>query len=276
MSRSPPAAVARQLRQESGFGCCVCGNPIIQYHHIVEWADEEHFRPEDMMVLCPLHHDQATKGAMPEAEQRRQKLNPLNLRQGRARGLLAVQQNYCAVGVGPNIFVGEGPFLRIDGNDLFECYLGEHNLEISLRLYNRGGDLLAQIVRNEWVSGDPLPWDIEADWQLLTIRERARQISLSINAKEIPLSLQAQFWYGGKYIDCNKKRITIGTNNVSLSGFAFVGMTVAINTDTASIGVDEARPDGLMIAGSDRRQLLWKAKEAWTRIQRLRSAQGRL
>jgi hypothetical protein len=29
----------------------------------VEWAEEEHFRPEDMMVLCPLHHDQATKGA---------------------------------------------------------------------------------------------------------------------------------------------------------------------------------------------------------------------
>ena len=28
MARNTPAAVARQLRQEAGFGCCVCGNPI--------------------------------------------------------------------------------------------------------------------------------------------------------------------------------------------------------------------------------------------------------
>src|SRR5450755_2216738 len=80
--KSLPAAVARQLRQEAGFGCCKCGTPILQYHHIVEWAEEEHFRPEDMMVLCPLHHDQATKGAMPAIEQRQMKSAPHNIQRG--------------------------------------------------------------------------------------------------------------------------------------------------------------------------------------------------
>jgi hypothetical protein len=41
-----PAAVARQLRQEAGFGRCCCGVPILQYHHIIPWAAEAHFRPE--------------------------------------------------------------------------------------------------------------------------------------------------------------------------------------------------------------------------------------
>lgn len=65
-----PLPVKRQLRQEAGFGCCVCGLPIIQYHHIIPRAIEEHNRPEDMMIFCPNHHDAATKGAMTESQQR--------------------------------------------------------------------------------------------------------------------------------------------------------------------------------------------------------------
>ena len=128
MSRNAPAAVTRQLRQEAGFGCCVCGVPILQYHHIVKWSEDQHFRPEDMMVLCPLHHDQATKGAMPELEQRRLKANPHNIQNGFAKGLLAVRQDYCAANFGSVTMVGEGPFIRIDGEDMLSFYIGEGNL----------------------------------------------------------------------------------------------------------------------------------------------------
>src|SRR5438876_516481 len=92
-----PAAVKRDLRKEGGFGCCVCGLPVYQYHHIVPWRAEHHARPEDMMVLCPNHHDQATKGAMPEDEQRRYKSSPHNIERGYVDGLLTVNQRYCAV-----------------------------------------------------------------------------------------------------------------------------------------------------------------------------------
>jgi len=34
-----PEELERQLRREAGFGCCFCGNPIIQYHHIREDAE---------------------------------------------------------------------------------------------------------------------------------------------------------------------------------------------------------------------------------------------
>jgi hypothetical protein len=38
-------------------------------------SEDQHFRPEDMMVLCPTHHNQATKGAMPVGEQREFKIH---------------------------------------------------------------------------------------------------------------------------------------------------------------------------------------------------------
>ena len=120
-----PAGVARQLRQEAGFGCCKCGVPILQYHHIVEWAEDQHYRSEDMMVLCPLHHDQATKGAMPEAEQRVLKTTPFNIERGHARGLLEVKQDYCAADLGSITMVGEGVFLSINRESVLSFYMGE-------------------------------------------------------------------------------------------------------------------------------------------------------
>src|SRR4051794_9612932 len=95
-----PAGVARELRRRSGFGCCRCGMPIYQYHHIVPWSVEEHYRIEDMMLLCPVCHDAASKGALDEATQRELQGNPFNVRRGFASGMLLINQRYCAVRCG--------------------------------------------------------------------------------------------------------------------------------------------------------------------------------
>ncbi len=269
-SRSPPAAVARELRREAGFGCCACGLPILQYHHIIEWADEQHFRPQDMMVLCPLHHDQATKHAMPEKEQRQLKANPFNITRHRTKGLLEVRQNYCAANFGSVTWVGDGPCLRIDGEKMLEFNLGEGNLEISLCLFSETDELLLKIERNEWVAGDPLPWDIEADWQVITIRERARKISLSLNAKEVPLEVRGQFWRNGKYIECSKDGISVGAIRVILQELALVGATIDIDMNKVSIGFGTG---GSIVSWPNRRERLWKAKDVWAKLKRARSAQ---
>jgi 5-methylcytosine-specific restriction endonuclease McrA len=72
--RKRPRPVEQILRQEAGLGCCVCGHPIFQYHHIVPYTEEDpHYRPDDMMILCPNHHDEATQQVMREATQREHK-----------------------------------------------------------------------------------------------------------------------------------------------------------------------------------------------------------
>lgn len=104
-----PAAVAYQLRREAAFGCCVCGNPIVQYHHIVPYAVEPHFRPEDMMALCPNHHDEANSGAMTARRQRRYKAEPYNHKRGFAQGLLTITGQALTAFLGGNTFSGGGP-----------------------------------------------------------------------------------------------------------------------------------------------------------------------
>lgn len=269
MTRKTPSSVARQLRQEAGFGCCVCGSPIIQYHHIIEWSDEEHFRPEDMMALCPLCHDRATKGAMPKEEQRKHKKEPHNINRGYANGLLAIRQDYCAAQLGSITVVGEGTFLRCNGEDMFGLWMGEGNLEVSLKLFDESGELILEIDRNEWISGDPLPWDIEADWQVLTLREKARKISISLNAKTVPMELMATFLHGATNVTIDRGGISLGTEKPStrFENLALVGGFFTLNDDgTLSFSPQQQNKHVCFVAAPNSRERLYKAKVAWRKI----------
>lgn len=275
MVRPPtPQPIARQLRQEAGFGCCVCGLPILQYHHIVEWTDEHHFRAADMMALCPNHHDQATKRAMPEREQREFKSNPYNIVHGRANGVMEVRQEYCAADFGSVTVVGDGTFLRIGGEEIIGFRLENGKLEFSLRLYGESDDLLLHINRNEWVSGDSLPWDIEADWQMLTLRERARQIAISINAKSVPLQVTGEFYRLGKRVVINRNGIQVGgRSGCGISEVALVGASLEIDLDQTGFFLRShpTNQNAYLISYPNRRERLWKAKEVWKKIEAKRS-----
>lgn len=264
-----PETVARQLRQEAGFGCCVCGVPIIQYHHILEWSIEQHFRANDMMALCPLHHDQATKGAMPENEQRRFKKHPGNIIKDLAKGLMAVKQDYCGADFGSTTVVGSGTFLRVGGEDLIGFSLNEGILEISIRLYREADELLLDIQRNEWMSGNPLPWDIKADWQTLTLRQSLRNISLTLDAKKVPMQIEGRFYKNGKCVTLDKEGIRWGGKKPSgIYDLALVGLLLELEmTDSGMrLGPHPANPYGMLISWPNRRERLWKAKETWREI----------
>jgi len=233
--RAPPADIKLHLRREAGFGCCVCGLPIIQYHHIIPWAEEQHFRPEDMMVLCPTHHDQATKGAMLEREQRKHKAKPRNILLGYAQGLLKVNQPLSAIRIGSNLLYGEGTLLSVDDEPLLSLFMGDDdNLEISLRLHGEDGTLLVEIDRNEWKTGNALPWDIQADWQKLRIREGARQMALMLDCTSLPFAIAGRLQQRGAVFNMTPTRLIIDWVSNPAPG-EFVGLAFiacAINLDT--------------------------------------------
>jgi hypothetical protein len=222
-----------------------------------------------MMVICPTHH--TLMNNMPEAKQRELKGSPFNIKNGLVNGELALYQDYCAVEVGNNFFVGEGPFLIIDGLTMLELNLGEsRTMELSLTLYSECGELLLEIIRNEWVSGDPLPWDIEAKSRHLTIRHKARSISLSLDLSKIPATLRADFWHNGKLFQCRPDKLSTAGGSpvkVSVTNFAFVG---ALEIKSEGVAICVARPgqESCMISQGDRRLRLQMARDAWRKQSR--------
>jgi hypothetical protein len=125
--------------------------------------------------------------------------------------------------------VGEGPLIRVNGEDVFGLNLSDRNLEISLTLYNESDECILEIERNEWVSGDPIPWDIEADWQLLTIRERARKISLDLDARKIPMEMRGELWRSGARVALGPENI-VGGRKSGIGNLALVGLKLEVDT----------------------------------------------
>ena len=141
-----PEHVKRVVRQDAGFGCCKCGNPIVQYHHIVPRSED----PAEIMTLCPNCHHEATTGAMTKAEQYQHKSHPFNIQQEFVEGKLKVNHELPVITIGSNQFIGDGDFILVDQESLLSLRVNSGRLEISAQLYDNEDIRLASIENNEW------------------------------------------------------------------------------------------------------------------------------
>ena len=276
MRRNIPGDVKRRLRQEAGFGCAACGFPVIEYHHIIPRAHEEHNRFEDMVALCPTHHDECTKGAMLEEDQRLWKRSPLNIARGYADGLMKVNQTYCAVACGSCLLVNDGTHVRIDGEPLLALSLSEGRVQLSLTLYDEQNEVLALVEDNEWVSGDPAIWDLEASYQRLTIPRAFGDVRLRLHVGREPMSLEAQLWHNGHVVDIRRDDIFVnsktaeaeGVSGSSLQGLCAVGMALQIDTGagTFSLVPDLRYGQGFLISRESRLEALVEGVNCLSRL----------
>jgi hypothetical protein len=196
----PPAAVKQTLRREAGFGCCRCGYPFYQYHHIVPWNQDPHYRPRDMMIICPNCHDEVTNGNVSEDEQRNWKAHPINIRKGYASGKLRIDQKELVVNLGGYRFVETPVLLQMNGENMITVKRSGDRLLVSMRSYDKK-DLLLDVQDNEWVTGANLPWDLDAKWRRVVLRQKRGKIAFEIDARKDPLKVRGTFWKLGHWFE---------------------------------------------------------------------------
>lgn len=67
LSRSIPSDVKREVRVRCGFGCAICGATITEYEHFFpDFKDAKVHDPTSIVLLCPSHHAEVTKGVIPK------------------------------------------------------------------------------------------------------------------------------------------------------------------------------------------------------------------
>lgn len=277
-----PLPIKRALRQEAGFGCCFCGNPILQYHHIRQYADSPHHIPEEMMVVCPNHHHEITVGGITEAEQRKAKQKPNNTRKGYANGLLRINDLAIAIHAATLDFVGPGFKLVVDDKPLLAIDYGEGGrLSLSLDLYDQESNLLLAVADNEWISGDPLPWDIEFGVRRIKIRKHGGEVVLNLDARKSPDTLYGDFWFAGQHFALKEKGLLFN-GVVGNIGFIELGLVAGrLHADTRNgqfrIEPDPALGQTMIVSWPNREQRLKKCFKALEKLMAgLGNQRGRL
>lgn len=192
---------------------------------------------------------------MLENRQRVHKLNPHNIEKGYAKGLLVINHSVPIVQIGSCNFVGDGDFISVDEHSLLSLKIEEGGLLISLKLYDEKDRLILEIVDNEWVSGDPKPWDIEASYQYLKVRHRERDIGLEIGTRNIPISMKARLLYRNQVFDFSPNKIFFdgAVKQITLINMSYIGLKLnaSLSENALKITPSLQHRDGTLLSGTD-------------------------
>ena len=186
LRRHIPAAIRREVRSRSRFGCVVCRSGFYQYEHIEpDFEDAQQHDPARICCLCASCHDAVTRGQSSKALVRQRydeiqnapphkvdpPLGPLDFHDGNA-GLLIGGLLYR-----PAVTT----VLRYHGKNVIRVRpgrLGEPG-GISAVFTDRSGRPVLWLIENQWM-GSLDNWDVEVVGSRITVRRNLGEIALQL------------------------------------------------------------------------------------------------
>lgn len=206
----------------------MCGLPVYEYEHIVEWSKVKRHDPENMTLLCLNHHGEKTRGLLPVAEVKAANENPYNFRFGRSEAFpLRYSGDSCLVNVGGSRwrhdFTQDAvvPLLVIRGRPVIEVKKQDGRLLLSMYICNKQGELLLQITENELVFS-VASWDVELVGKKLTIRGGSRDIlvQLEFHAPSAIVVARGVFAFEGSQVQVEPDCIFLEKYNIRMQNYS--------------------------------------------------------
>jgi hypothetical protein len=185
MERNIPSSIKLQLRQESGFGCAACGNILIEYHHIVPWAQCHDHDPNHMVALCATCHDWYGKSNRKDAYE--VKKNPFNKSQKYITNKFINRSGNIKYRVGKIHLNDCNPFLQLYSHEILSIYNHEGIFSINAFFPDTNFNPELKIFENHLhVRSDAL-YDVQFRGDFLKIQKNKGRTFLMIDFRcEIP------------------------------------------------------------------------------------------
>lgn len=232
-TRYIPSDIKRYLRQESLFGCVLCGSPIIEYHHIIPFHQVKVHKKEDMVVLCPEHHHRADCGEIPSGVLYQAKKNPVNKnRDTISKDFYLLNFKTLKIKAGSNTYIRTPVLLEVDNNPLLTVKEDGLYALFNAKFYNRHNKLLAEIKDNEWIAyKNKELWDIQYSPGHLKINREKGNILLEFVINDRILELRAMMFFNGYKVELWPEKTILGQNNIiSNSTISDCGKGIVIHT----------------------------------------------
>ena len=183
LRRYIPADIARQVRQECGFGCVICGLAIAQYEHIdPPFAEAKMHDPEHIALLCAACHDRITRGFWSKQRVAEARKSPITFKRGCSKDAFEIAAPF-TVQVGSNYFSEVRSIIRRgDGETWFSIDEPEEEggpLRVSATFFDREGVPSLVIADNEWRCRANV-WDLTVEGRVIEIRQAKSALGLRL------------------------------------------------------------------------------------------------
>lgn len=241
-SRDIPLPIQREVRQRCGFGCVVCGMPLYEYEHMLEWAQVKRHVADEITLLCDQHHREKTSGLLPADAVKLANSDPFNLRVGASKPYdLHYAGETCEVDIGGNRFKAVASnygssmaALVIDDVPMVGFVMGDGHLLLHLNLFDETNRLILRIANNR-LEYSVSPWDIRLVGRRLEIREGHGRFLIEIEFRvpnEIVIS-RGRFLHNGVEVVVNPGYALITNNRTLLTGNLATGCPSGLVLGTA-------------------------------------------
>jgi hypothetical protein len=218
LSRKIPPDVKRAIRTRCGFGCVVCGNAIITYHHFnPEYHEAKKHLSEGITLLCAHCHIKVSKRIFDFDFISKSNENPKCKQVGFTGDIFYVGNKPITFKLGGAGFRECG--ILFFNNEPIICFYPPENdngpLRLNATLYDSNENSLLKIKDNEWMAGID-HFDIETNSNELIIRNKIRSIKLrltSVAEKEISI-LQMDMAYRGYKIEINNGEFVLKSGKI--------------------------------------------------------------
>ncbi|WP_088260240.1 SEC-C metal-binding domain-containing protein [Fimbriiglobus ruber] len=251
LTRAIPEHIKKQIRQDAGYGCVVCGDAIYEYEHIdPEFTEATSHESSRMTILCGRCHGSVTKKIWSKDKIWQAKMRPKCKEVGWSQFELDLCKKF-VVEFGSGFFINPIAILIIDGIQVLSIGPPESQKSpptISAVFCDRDGKEVASIVRNEW-RGAADAFDIECKGNKFKIRSEKRQIDLVITfipPRGVRIDSIDMLFRGVKIRGRQGSPITITTSKCELVFPALpftiekTDFCIAVNDHTITMAIDKS------------------------------------
>jgi len=178
-----PECVKKVLRTEVGYGCPICRNPFLTWHHFdPPYNVRPHHEPEGMIALCREHHDEADNDNWPQEKLRELKKTPRSSEDVKG-SFPSWEHENILVRLGGNYTGGSEVLVAIEGQNLVRLRRNAGGLlALSFDLWDVDGTALLKIADNAL---ELYPKNIHD----FVVTAKKREIKLWLGERDIGLDL---------------------------------------------------------------------------------------
>lgn len=226
-SRYIPKKIDKEVKKASGFRCAWCGCYLTERHHIIPFRLTKFHSEDNLILLCPNCHTEADSGKISIDELKKRRIS-LTGKINRSSGSLSINNEIFRVSVGGNHFINCKNILTFNDIPLIVAINRDGYLLISLRLFNKEGNLICWMNENRWWVENEAILNFEHSKDRFLIFDSDKNKILELIIEDDTVKMSGLIYLLGDTIQLSKDKILFKNNQNQFINNTFSNIDSAI------------------------------------------------